>query len=102
MGVVNCVTDSVIKIKTPPAEHLYVSFSVIGTSVCLTYYWLLLLWLSSFTNCTVAVEQFTIAFFNQRPVSLLAFQSSHLKGSFQEAAASMCASFLTATSLPTL
>lgn len=84
--LLNYVTDSVIKTETSPSKPLYMSCSVTWTDVYLTYYWLLLLWLSLFTNCTVTVKGFTLAFFNHRHVSLLAIRSSHLKGSFQEAA----------------
>lgn len=50
------VTGSVIKTETPPAKPLYVSFPVMWTNFCLPYYWLLVVWLPLFTNCTVSIE----------------------------------------------
>lgn len=86
--LLNCdlisVIVSIIKTETPPAKALYINFFVTWSNLCLHFYWLLVLWLFLFTNCTVSIERFITAFFS---ASVFTIHSSHLEESIQEAVA---------------
>lgn len=86
--LLNCDLISVIvfiiKTETPPAKALYINFFVTWSNLCPHFYWVLVLWLFLFTNCTVSIERFITTFFS---ASVFTIHSSHLEELIQEAVA---------------